>query len=95
MAHVWNADGSGEPLQLAGHESRVTSVAFSPDGALVATASTDGTARLWAYTAERLQQTIASVTQGCLDTRFRESYLDESPAQARRRLQRCERDHGR
>jgi WD40 repeat protein len=95
MAHVWNADGSGEPLDLTGHETRVTDAVFSPDGALIATASTDGTARLWAYTAERLQAAIASLARGCLDVRFRESYLDESPAQARRRFQRCERDHGR
>ena len=33
--------------QLAGHEGRVETAEFSPDGARVVTASIDGTARLW------------------------------------------------
>ncbi len=33
--------------QLAGHEGRVETAEFSPDGARVVTASLDGTARLW------------------------------------------------
>ncbi len=94
-ARVWNADGSGEPLILSGHEGRLTGAAFSPDGARIVTASTDGTARVWAYTADRLQQAIASLTHGCLDARFRESYLDESPRAARRGFAQCERRHGR
>jgi WD40 repeat protein len=32
---------------LRGHESRVLSAAFSPDGARVVTASDDRTARIW------------------------------------------------
>jgi WD40 repeat protein len=34
-------------LSLSGHESAVTSAAFSPDGARIVTASSDNTARIW------------------------------------------------
>ena len=34
-------------LILSGHESDVTSAAFSPDGSRIVTASADETARIW------------------------------------------------
>ena len=40
-------DGSRELQILRGHEKRVNSASFSPDGARLVTASWDGTARLW------------------------------------------------
>jgi WD40 repeat protein/serine/threonine protein kinase len=44
---VWNADGSGEPLVLRGHEDAVFSAAYSPDGKRIVSSSLDKTARVW------------------------------------------------
>ncbi|MGK3963683.1 protein kinase [Sorangium sp. So ce118] len=44
---VWNADGTGEPLVLRGHDGVVHSAAFSPDGERIVSASWDHTARVW------------------------------------------------
>src|SRR5262249_26051295 len=46
-ARVWQADGSGTPVTLKGHNESVHSAAFSPDGQRVVTTSFDGTARVW------------------------------------------------
>ena len=47
VVRVWNADGSGEPVLLQGHQGQVWSAAFSPDGGHIVTASHDKTARIW------------------------------------------------
>ncbi|MGK3979566.1 protein kinase [Sorangium sp. So ce118] len=46
-ARVWNADGTGTPVVLRGHQHEVSSAAFSPDGKRIVTASKDKTARVW------------------------------------------------
>jgi WD40 repeat protein len=43
---VWNVE-TGKATLLPGHRSAVTGIAFSPDGALVATSSYDGVVRLF------------------------------------------------
>jgi WD40 repeat protein len=44
---VWNADGSGEPLVLRGHDNAVSSAAWSPDGRRIVSSSNDATVRVW------------------------------------------------
>ena len=44
---VLPVSGSGEPVNLFGHDARVHSAEFSRDGKRVVTASADGTARVW------------------------------------------------
>ncbi len=50
LVRVWDTDTGKEVTVLAGHEGGVLGVTFSRDGARLATAGGDGTARLWQAT---------------------------------------------
>ena len=44
---VWDADKGTEMLTLKGHTTRVSSVAFSPDGKRIVSGSDDKTVKVW------------------------------------------------
>ena len=52
----------GELLVQTGHASWVTSVAFSPDGQLLASGGADGTIKLWAVQSREVLRTLSGPT---------------------------------
>ena len=59
---VWDATSGQETLTLKGHTGRVTSVAFSPDGKRLASASLDQTVKVWDATSGQETLTLKGHT---------------------------------
>jgi WD40 repeat protein len=92
---VWPADGSGESLVLTGNGERVTVAVFSPEGDVLAIASSDGSARVWRLGGDALRERLRQMTSACLEVRQRQRYLGEGLEEAREALARDERARGR
>ena len=91
----WQADGTGEPVVLEGHQGAVRAASFSPSGDRVVSAGLDGRVRLWRLSGVALQKVIRDATPLCLDTDFRQRYLGEAKKVAERKYEECEREQGR
>ncbi|MFM9960134.1 MAG: WD40 repeat domain-containing protein [Planctomycetaceae bacterium] len=67
---LWDATTGQETLALTGHIGPVTSVAFSPDGKRLASASWDRTVRIWDAMSGQEMLTLKGHTSGCTSVAF-------------------------
>jgi WD40 repeat protein/tRNA A-37 threonylcarbamoyl transferase component Bud32 len=67
---LWSLE-TGEPVrELSGHGGPLTGVAYSPDGALIATSSWDRTVKVWDATTLDLMQSLAGHQDWVLNVAF-------------------------
>lgn len=61
VVQLWDARTGAHKTTLTGHTQEVNSIAYSPDGTIIASGSTDGTVRLWGV-ATRKQKAVLGRT---------------------------------
>jgi hypothetical protein len=67
---VWPLDGDGPARELSSHRETVYAVAFSPDGAQLASASADKTIKIWDAKTGNLLSTLDGHTSEVLSVAF-------------------------
>jgi WD40 repeat protein len=61
---LWDVAGRTERAALKGHKEAIRALAFSSDGAVLATAAEDGTIKLWDAAGGPQRATLAGQRQG-------------------------------
>jgi WD40 repeat protein/serine/threonine protein kinase/DNA-binding SARP family transcriptional activator len=69
-AQIWDATTGEKLLTLPGHSGPVWAVAFSPDGAHLATASADGTAKVWDISTGQQRLSLTGHADQVMDVAF-------------------------
>ena len=69
LIHLWDPLTEQTTATLK-HNAAIKNIAISPDGLVLASASTDGTIQLWNPTTETLQNTLRGHTDSVLDVAF-------------------------
>jgi len=87
---IWQADGTGEPVILLGHDLSTAQARFSPDGRRIVSASLDHTVRIWHDLSPTLEDPrLWAATSYCMPVERRIELLGVSQEQARSDRQRC------